>query len=297
MESRLPKLLAALTFIYLISQIILLLTVGKDLELILLSFGLYVAGAVLTATLSTINFGSGFSFGRVRLESVSDRRAKAPQRERETGEFMKMGISTGAQSPATNVSTPQSALERLEQEIIPKSQSFGGLGAVKEMADRMSDTQLSDFLRKMGYASAVVADVRQLLARLTAPQSQSSEFPVKVEQKPVLRQRERQLHTSLNDETFNEYIRRCMSGNDTPQDMGSVSFKVLPNAVSQAAANEPLALPQLSASTTRRMMGIRTGGGLMKCGNCASYNADAKQCERMVVAVETKHVCDGWQQA
>lgn len=70
------QLILALALLY-ISQAVLLATVGKDLELILISLGVFVASIVIVMMLGEI------SIGRPVLESVSMRRAQRSKAEQE----------------------------------------------------------------------------------------------------------------------------------------------------------------------------------------------------------------------
>ena len=71
------QILLALALLYIISQAVLLATVGKDLELILISLGVFVASIVIVMMLGEI------SIGRPVLESVSMRRAQRSKAEQE----------------------------------------------------------------------------------------------------------------------------------------------------------------------------------------------------------------------
>lgn len=346
MENRTSKLLFILAAIYIVSQVVLLITVGKDLELILLSLGVFIALSVCiafgasTMTLPPLTL----RFGRVKLESVSMRRAKAASHERETGEFTKMGNGfEGSQrldryyDPQDSVSQPRPQLESpksaaampgmvntsaelaaIELTIIDKAAMFGGLGAVQAMAEKMDDVALSGFMRQMGYSAASAAEVRMMVARLASGDanrresnqthsggvfdqsksdlqvsSQIKTTPAAI-QKAVPPVQHDRLKTSLDSASFGDYMRRCMSGNDTSPEVNMISLSVRPDAIDSDAASE-FKMP--SITVLRRMSGIRTGGGVMKCSNCRSYDAANLECSRMRLSVELNNVCDGWQEA
>ncbi|MBC8043312.1 MAG: hypothetical protein IAF08_07685 [Rhizobacter sp.] len=357
MENRISKLLFILAAIYIVSQVVLLMTIGKDLELILLSLGVFIALSVCVAlgapmlTLPPLTF----PFGRVKLESVSMRRAKAASHERETGEFTKMGNgfegskrldryydpSDSVPQPRLEASQPVSGssfaalaaetgagqvpeLAALEHAIVDKAAMFGGLTAVRAMMDKMDDDALSGFMRQMGYTAASAAEVRTMVHRLANGNSDRSEsnhseshrshsdggasdqsksglqVSSQIDMKPAVIQKvvppvpRDRLKTSLDGASFGDYMRRCMSGNDTSPEVNMISLSIRPDAAGPDTVPE-FKMP--SITVLRRMSGIRTGGGLMKCSNCRSYDALHLECSRMRISVELNNVCDGWQEA
>jgi len=138
------QLILALALLYIISQVVLLVTIGKDLELILISLGVFVASIVIVMMLGEI------SIGRPVLESVSMRRAQRSKAEQEKmlrkgyqidGEFLqkkrfefsKRGekyTAPPSSSPAPAAeSTPseKTPQEKLRASLIAQSPMFGGI--------------------------------------------------------------------------------------------------------------------------------------------------------------------------
>lgn len=146
------QILLALALLYIISQVILLVTVGKDLELILISLGVFIASVVVVMMVGEI------SIGRPVIESVSMRRAERPKAEQEKmlsegyqidSEFLKknrfefsqhrekytapLGSSPVADANPVNEKTPQ---QKLKEGLIAQSPMFGGIEKLAAMLEK-----------------------------------------------------------------------------------------------------------------------------------------------------------------
>ncbi len=300
--------------IYIISQIVLIVTLGKDIELILLSFGLFVASILLLFSLQA------FSPGRVKLESVSMRRANAGKDVQEDmlekgyaidDEFLKQNPFKGLSRKKTPgfeytrhnngefSSQPEapSAAPSLETMIIRSANMYGGVEKMKEMTDKMDDKTIERMAKQMGYNSHSANEVRQTLE--TVVQRKTSEQQVKHmphESDPET------CHPkiSLDSNSFNEYIKRCMSGEQEKYQSEHV-VEIFEDAslTNGKMAAEPTAATQektIPAKVLKRMRGIRkSNGGKMKCENCSNLDRQNQVCGNANLEVEPTDVCDAWQ--
>ncbi len=293
------KILLALALLYIISQVILLAVVGKDLELILISLGIFVASIIVVMVFDEI------SIGRPVIESVSMRRAERPKAEQEKmlregyaidSEFLKKRrfefsrqsetyTAPPGSSPAPNTEpvdekTPQ---EKLKAGLMAQSPMFGGIEKLAAMLEKTDDAKVLKLLKQFGYKDVSAAEVRVIVAELVRGD-------VSVEAKDEQSGKEiYRVKTSLNTADFYDYIKRCMSGNDmeSKREAPIISgMDILEQASSTINGNSLRAMV--------RMRGVHKGGGVRKCNTCQFFQANSMLCTKIALEVEHNDVCDGW---
>jgi hypothetical protein len=299
MKPNKSKLLIVITLLYLLSQAVLLATVGKDLSLILLSLGVFASAAVLTLVWSEGNFG------RVKIESVSDRRLKRSAADQ--ANMVKAGYvidkefvnqsrfaitpkSKPYSSSTALTSTAQpddsvgekSVLEKVREAIEGQLPMFGGIEKLSAMVEGMDNATIQKMLKRMGYQQVSADEVRGVVAEML----QQTRHPVVQSESTAVSYR---VKTSLDIVSFYDYIKRCMSGNDQetlrqgpPQIIGS---ELLDQIASSGAT---------SAKTLARMRGVHKGGGVQKCEKCQRYSHEDASCTALSLPVAVNDVCDNW---
>ncbi len=293
------QLILALALLYIISQVVLLATVGKDLELILISLGVFVASIVIVMMLGEI------SIGRPVVESVSMRRAERSKTEQERMlregyqidreflqkkrfELFKRGEKytappssspTPTAEPTSSEKTPQ---EKLRAGLIAQSPMFGGIEKLAATLEKTDDAKILKMLKQFGYTGISASEVRVIVAELV--RGESNESTESIESQEVYR-----IKTSLNTVDFYDYIKRCMSGNDMESKRQAPTISGM--EILEQASNG------IQGSSTRamaRLRGVRKGGGVKKCNSCQFYQANVMLCTKIGLEVEHDDVCDGW---
>lgn len=186
MDAKKSKILLIIALVYILSQVVLFLSVGKDLELILLSLGIFLASVI---SVFAIDF-SAIQIGRPIVESVSMRRARQPKEVREQmlrdgykidEEFLHMKRFTLRSKPTLKppiapVETPQtsppivevSPIEKFEKDLLGQAPMFGGLEKMREVINTMEDSRIEFMLKRMGYKGITVQQVRLSIEKLVA---------------------------------------------------------------------------------------------------------------------------------
>ncbi len=293
------QLILALALLYIISQVVLLVTIGKDLELILISLGVFVASIVIVMMVGEI------SIGRPVLESVSMRRAQRSKAEQEKmlrdgyqidGEFLqkkrfefsKRGekyTAPPSSSPAPAAeSTPseKTPQEKLRASLIAQSPMFGGIDKLAAMLEKTDDAKVLKMLKQFGYKDISASEVRVIVAELV--RGESTQSIESTESQEIYR-----IKTSLNTVDFYDYIKRCMSGNDMESKRQAPTISgmdILDQASSSITGNSTRAMV--------RMRGVHKGGGVRKCDTCQFYQTNVMLCTKIGLEVEHNDVCDGW---
>lgn len=306
MNPKKSKTLLAVAALYILSQVVLFLTVGKDLELILLSLGIFLA---IVIGIFAIDF-SNLQIGRPVIESVSMRRAKQPKEVREQmlrdgykidEEFLRPKRFTlydkpslkpkpapvtpvAPVEPVDNGSTEPvlSSIERFEKALLSQAPMFGGLEKLRDTVNSMEETRVLLMLKRMGYKDITVEQVRISIEKLIAQANAPEEISSKTSYRPKI---------SLNTADFYDYIKRCMSGNDQE------SLRQGPPPIMGMELLSQISLSQngeVSPRTLARMRGVRHGGGVKKCQRCQFYDASNSICNAIALPVEPTDVCDNW---
>lgn len=289
------QLIFALALLYIVSQIVLLVVVGKDLELILISLGMFVASVAIVA------FAGEITIGRPVVESVSMRRAGRSKEERDKmlqdgykidDEFLKKNRfelprrrekytpppSSANAEPATPAEekTPR---QRLKEGLIAQAPMFGGIEKLAAMMEQTDDAKISKMLKRFGYAEVSVAEARLVVAEIVKGDAEAT----------VAKSGSYRIKTSLNTVDFYDYIKRCMSGNDMESQKQAPTISGM-DILEQASAG----LQSDGARAMARLRGVRKGGGVKKCDNCQFYQAEFSLCTKIGLEVEYNDVCDGW---
>ncbi len=292
------QILLGLAVLYILSQVVLLATVGKDLALILISLGIFIACALIVLVAGEI------SIGRPVVESVSMRRAGRPKAEQEKmlregyqidGEFLqkkrferfKRGEKytappSSSPAPVAEAISEKTPQQKLKENLIAQSPMFGGIEKLAAMLEQADDTKILNMLKRFGYAGVSASEVRLIVAEIV--RSERNETPESAENRGVYR-----IKTSLNTVDFYDYIKRCMSGNDM-ESRGQAptisGMEILAQASNGIQGNSMRAMA--------RLRGVRKGGGIKKCTSCQFYQANALFCTKIGLEVEHDDVCDGW---
>ncbi len=307
MDAKKSKILLAVALVYVLSQVVLFLTVGKDLELILLSLGIFLAVVI---GIFAIDFAA-IQIGRPVVESVSMRRARQSKEVRE--QMLKDGYkideeflhakrftlrskptlppSASSSTPAATAAEPTSSatelspIEKFEKALLGQAPMFGGLEKLRETVNAMEDTRLALMLKRMGYKEITVQQVRlsieKLIAQANAPSTSEAE-PTEGNYRPKI---------SLDTVSFYDYIKRCMSGNDQE------SLRQGPPPITGMELLSQISLSpngEVSVRAMARMRGVRHGGGVKKCQRCQFYDATNSVCNAIALPVEPTDVCDNW---
>ncbi len=291
------QLILALALLYIISQAVLLATVGKDLELILISLGVFVASVVIVMMLGEI------SIGRPVVESVSMRRAERSKADQERmlregyqidGEFLKKNRFEfnqhrekytaplgAAPAPDAEPATEKSPQEKLREGLIAQSPMFGGIDKLAAMLEKTDDAKVIKMLKQFGYKEISASEVRVIVAELVRGESHES---TQAKDEEVYR-----IKTSLNTVDFYDYIKRCMSGNDMESKREAPTISGM-DILEQASS----AIDGNSVRAMVRMRGVHKGGGVRKCDTCQFYQTNVMLCTKIGLEVEHNDVCDGW---
>ncbi len=291
------QLILALALLYIISQAVLLATVGKDLELILISLGVFVASIVIVMMVGEI------SIGRPVVESVSMRRAERSKADQEKmlregyqidGEFLKknrfefnqhrekytapLGAAPAPDAEPTAEKSPQ---EKLREGLIAQSPMFGGIDKLAAMLEKTDDAKVLKMLKQFGYKDISASEVRIIVAEIVRGESHES---TQSKDEEVYR-----IKTSLNTVDFYDYIKRCMSGNDMESKREAPTISGM-DILEQASS----AIDGNSVRAMVRMRGVHKGGGVRKCDTCQFYQTNVMLCTKIGLEVEHNDVCDGW---
>lgn len=303
MDPKKSKILLAVALVYILSQVVLFSTVGKDLELILLSLGIFLA---IVIGVFAIDFAN-LQIGRPIVESVSMRRARQSREVKEQmlrdgykidEEFLRAKRFTLYSKPtlkpsnASTVAPPAAAqdaalspLEKFEKALIGQAPMFGGLEKLRETVNAMEDARLELMLKRMGYKEITVQQVRLTIEALIA----KSNAPAEPETNGA--EGNYRPKITLDTVSFYDYIKRCMSGNDQE------SLRQGPPPITGMELLTQISLSQdgeVSARTMARMRGVRHGGGIKKCERCQFYDATNSICNAIALPVEPTDVCDNW---
>lgn len=293
------QILLALALLYIISQVVLLVTIGKDLELILISLGVFVASVVIVMMVGEI------SIGRPVIESVSMRRAERSKADQEKmlregyqidGEFLKknrfeffhrkekytapLGTSPAPDTESVHEKTPQ---EKLKAGLIAQSPMFGGIEKLAAMLEKTDDAKVLKLLKQFGYKDVSAAEVRVIVAEIvkgeTTPDGKDGANGTEVYR----------VKTSLNTVDFYDYIKRCMSGNDmeSKREVPTITGMEILEQASSAIEGD-------SMRAMVRMRGVHKGGGVRKCDTCQFFQTNSMLCTKIALEVEHNDVCDGW---
>lgn len=301
--------------LYILSQVILVFTFGKDIELILLSFGVFVASIVLLFSFQS------FSPGRVNLESVSMRRASATKDVQDDmlekgyaidDEFLsKNPLRTFTRKKSSgfeytrhhedqSIPEPKSIEHQksLESQILAGASMYGGLEKMKTMADKMDNKTIEKMAKQMGFHMHTASELRSVLENLIDKERKSSNG--KSAQMDLDCRADCHPKVSLDPNSFNDYIKRCMSGEQENylNDHG-IEFIDEP-APTDTQIKEKTVKNQpdngVPARVLKRMRGIRaSSGGKMKCDNCSNFDRVNSMCGNANLEVEITDVCDAWQ--
>ncbi|MCS7013297.1 MAG: hypothetical protein RMI34_12195 [Chloroherpetonaceae bacterium] len=302
MNPKKSKALLVVAALYIVSQVLLFLTVGKDLELILLSLGIFLA---IVVSIFAIDF-SNLQIGRPIVESVSMRRARQPKEVQERmlregykidEEFLRPKRFTLYDKPSLKPKpapvTPVepingtaeaelSPIEKFEKALLSQAPMFGGLEKLRDTVNSMEETRLLLMLKRMGYKDITVEQVRISIEKLIAKANTPEESTPETNYRPKI---------SLNTADFYDYIKRCMSGNDQE------SLRQGPPPIMGMEILSQISLSQngeISPRTLARMRGVRHGGGVKKCQRCQFYDATNSICNAISLPVEPTDVCDNW---
>jgi len=307
MENRKSRALLVVAAFYLISQAVLVATVGKNLELILLSLGVFLA---IAAIIFAVDFSS-VNVGRPLVESVSMRRAKRSKEDQAQllrdgyvidDDFLKpkrfefsqpkpnhhfssaaSSIAPTDDSSETQEPTPK---EKLQTALISQAPMFGGIEKLSQTLGGMDNATIEKMLKRMGYKGVSGDEVRVMVAELLD----------KEKNPPPQAEKNMSSHpqTSLDMVSFYDYIKRCMSGHDQE------TLKLGPPPIMGDEILAQISTMQngeMSPRALARMRGVHKGGGLRKCVKCQSHDAQAGLCNALGIPVQHNDVCDNWRSA
>lgn len=196
-------LFAGLSALLIVAESLLAAVYGFDPGLILFCLSLYAGAAgVLFSLRGLAGDGQG------RVESVSERRARA---KRGDGgilegydvdeEFLGGGLRPGKPAPATGRSVDDGELKAA---ITSYAAMAGGLEKLREAIVSMDEAAFGSMIRKLGVSGVpkerVLAAVDGLVAAESGGQAGETVPPLQI---------------SLDKETFDDYIRRCMTDGET----------------------------------------------------------------------------------
>ncbi|RXK84457.1 hypothetical protein EST62_09520 [Chlorobaculum sp. 24CR] len=213
MNQRLAAGLLAGLSVALVAAETLALLAGLDARTMLLFLSLYAGLVGLLFALRTLSEGR-----REVVESVSERRARA-RRDGLVGnllddyeiddEFLGRGVrkpksAKASVSPAS--SAPAEPLlddEALKSAVRAYAGMAGGIAALRETIEAMDDSAFSSMARKAGMGGVTRARALSVVVELVSVESasRSDEAPA--------------LSLSIDKESFDDYIKRCMSDPDT----------------------------------------------------------------------------------
>lgn len=199
-------LFAGLSATLIVAETVLAAINGFDPGLILFCFSLYAGAAGILFSLKTLLDG-----GQGRIESVSERRARAKRGDGVGGilegyevdeEFL--GSGPRARKPASTANRPVDDGE-LKAAISSYAGMAGGLARLRETLEAMDEAAFASMVRKIGMSGVsreqALGAVKDLASVEEAGKRGGESAP--------------SLTISLDRETFDEYIRRCMTDRDT----------------------------------------------------------------------------------
>ena len=196
-------LLAGLSIALIAAESATAALVGFDPGVILFWFALYVGGAGLLFSLKGLS-----GDGKERIESVSERRARAKRGDggilegyEVDEEFLGRGLRTQKPSPAAGRRIDDGELRAA---IASSAGMAGGLAALRGTVSGMDDASFAAMVRKLGVSGVsrerALAAVEELLAAEAGGQAGQPVPPLRI---------------SMDKETFDDYIRRCMTDGET----------------------------------------------------------------------------------
>jgi len=202
-------LLAGISVALIGAEVILAALYGFDPGLILFCLALYAGAAGLLLSLKTLLNGGGNS-----IESVSERRARAMRGEGMGGilkgydvdeEFLGRGHKGGKPTHAADQTLDDEALKAV---VVSYAEMAGGLAKLLETLDSIDDASFRAMARSAGMAGVTRERARVVVMELLAADESGTKEDG---DRPTLT-------ISLDRETFDDYIRRCMTDKDTGSD-------------------------------------------------------------------------------
>lgn len=195
-------LFAGLSALLIVAESLLAAVYGFDPGLILFCLSLYAGAAGLVFSLKGIS-----GEGQGRIESVSERRARAKRGEGGIlqgydvdEEFIGAGHRSHRQS-GTGERTVDDG--ELRAAIASYAGMAGGPAALRETVSGMDDASFGAMVRKLGLSGVSKERALEAVDELVAAESGQTVPPLQI---------------SLDKETFDDYIRRCMNDGETGSD-------------------------------------------------------------------------------
>ncbi|NTW74640.1 MAG: hypothetical protein HGB29_07225 [Chlorobiaceae bacterium] len=211
-------LLAGISVALFSAEILLAALYGFDPGLILFCLSLYIGAAGLLFSLKSLLNGGGS-----RIESVSQRRARAKRGEGMGGvlegydvdeEFLGRAHRTGKPAPGGDLTLDDEALKAV---IASYAGMAGGLAKLRETLDSIDEASFRAMARSTGMGGVTrerAIEAVQALLDLGERGTCGGEATPS-------------LTISLDRETFDDYIRRCMTEKDAgPDEEGGGGFSV-----------------------------------------------------------------------
>ena len=242
------KLLLALFSGLLVVELLVLLLFGFRLELIVFCFVIAVAmtGMLVVARL--------LQQQRAEIDSVSSRRAKAKRsdvmgdrlREYSVDEEFLGGESFRREKASSPVPPAESRNSRkpsagestmtIEEAIKAHAEIYGGLGQLLQMMEKIDDGAFGHLLKKAGLYEISREEVIVKITLMIEAESPVMENAVDCQgEEPCILEG----HT-LDKESFDDYIRRCMTGTEDDEKCGDgISVDLHDAAILQGTASPP----------------------------------------------------------
>jgi hypothetical protein len=243
------KLLLALFSALLVAELLVVLLFGFRLELIVFCFVIAVAmtGILVVARL--------LSQQRVEIDSVSSRRAKAKRsdvmrdRLREYSvddEFLGGERRTREKGSSPAPSTAESRSSRnplagestvtIEEAIRAHAEMYGGLGQLLQMMEKIDDNSFGRLVKKAGFGELSREEVMFQISLMVHEESSSmGEAPESDGEQPCTLE-----GYTMDKESFDEYISRCMNGaEDDPGCSDGFSVELDSAALSRGVGTPP----------------------------------------------------------
>ncbi|NTU68742.1 MAG: hypothetical protein HGB02_07680 [Chlorobiaceae bacterium] len=201
-------LLAGLSAALIVAETATAVLRGFEPGPLLFWLALYAGAAGLLFSLKTLSDG-----GSGRIESVSERRARAKGSEGAAGilkgydvdeEFLGSGRRTSKPAASAGPTVDDGDLKAA---ITSYAAMAGGLARLREALESMDEAAFGAMVRKIGVAGVSKDRALAVVAEMVAAESGAGGG----EELPSLR-------ISLDRETFDDYIRRCMTDRDTSID-------------------------------------------------------------------------------
>ncbi len=242
------KLLLALFFGLLVAECLVVLLFGFRLEMIVFCFVIAVA---MTGILIVVRL---LLQQRAEIDSVSSRRAKAKRsdvmhdRLREYSvdeEFLggerftrkKGGAPIPPTAESRNSHNPSAgeSIATIEEAIKAHAEMYGGLGQLLLMMEKIDDSSFVRLVKKAGFGELSREEVMLKMTLMVHEESTSrGEAPARDgEQTSIL-----EGHT-MDKESFDEYIRRCMTGAGNDEKCGDGIFVDLDDAALLRGTGRP----------------------------------------------------------